>query len=177
MQANDGKRFRDLLRGMGRIYGAEPDAITLDAYWVALKCWSLEDFEAACETLMQTAKFMPRPADFNDLRKAGELTAGEAFAIARDIARHCSQHGQPTADDPRIDAAARACGGYFAMGLTETEKIGFLERRFCEHYEAICEAEDVREALPQITALARARVSGPRALLEVSDETYNEPAP
>lgn len=173
MQPNDARRFRDLLRGMGRMYGAEPDALTLDAYWIALKCWGLQDFEAACAQLMQTAKFMPRPAEFTELRNAGDLTAGEAFAIAMSVARHCSQHGSPSADEPRVDAAARACGGYFAMGQTETEKIGFLERRFSEHFESISEREEIREALPQIAGPSRARVSGPRGLVEISDETYN----
>lgn len=176
MQPSDAKRFRELLRGMGRMYGAEPDALVLDAYWVALKCWKLQDFEAACAQLMQTARFMPRPAEFTELANAGALTAGEAFAIAMEVARHCSRHGSPSSDDARVDAAARACGGYFAMGQTETEKLGFLERRFVEHFDAISEREEIREALPQIAGPSRARIVVHPALIEISDETYNSPA-
>jgi hypothetical protein len=162
VQANDAKRFRDLLRGMGRMYGQEPDALTLDAYWVALKCWSLQDFEAACGQLMQTAKFMPRPAEFNELRKAGEMSPGEAFAIAQEIARNCSPYSEPTSDDPRIDAAARACGGYRAMGMVETSSIGYLEQRFAKHFEDISEREDIREAVPALAGVPH--LSPPKAL-------------
>jgi hypothetical protein len=120
-------------------------------YWLALKDWALDDFKEAAAHLLGSVKFMPRPADFNDLCKAGRMTAGEAFQKALTIARQASAYGGNTSGDALIDSVANACGGYFAMGQTETAKLGFLERRFAEHYESMSNAEATRESVPAIT--------------------------
>jgi hypothetical protein len=165
VQAEHAKRFRDVLRGMGRIYGQEPDAVTLDAYWIALRTWSLEDFEAAAARLMETAKFMPRPADFTELRKAGESGSGEAWAEVLQIARSGDYRNGVTHANPRVHAAVLAIGGYDTVGMSNTEFTHLLEKRFAEHYQDIGEREDIREALPQIAGSPRARLGGPQRLL------------
>jgi hypothetical protein len=152
----DSERFCNLIRGMGRVFGSEPDQVVLDVYWLALKDWTLEEFEAGCANLLGSSKFMPRPADFNELRNAGRMTAGEAFAAAMAVARQSSQYRANTSGDARIDAAAAACGGYFAMGMYQTEKLGYLERRFTEHFESISDATEARENCPLLT-----RTTGP----------------
>jgi hypothetical protein len=148
MQESDVTQFRNVIVGMGRMFGQEIDALVLEMYWLALKGWELGEFKAAAAKLLGSAKFMPRPADFNELRNASRLTAGEAFAAAMAVARQSSQHRANTSGDARIDAAAAACGGYFAMGMNQTEKLGFLERRFAEHFESISDATEARELLP-----------------------------
>lgn len=175
MQPSDGNRFRNLLIGIGRVYSQEPDALMLDAYWVALRDWPMKDFELACAQLLKTSKFMPRPADFTQLRDASRLTAGEAWALVLDIARSGDyQHGH-VLEDAQIAAAVRAIGGYHAIGMSNTDQTPFLERRFAEHYDAIGEREDIREALPAIAGEPRARVCGPRSLLQVTDDSFNRP--
>lgn len=152
MQAEDKVQFLRVINGLAAIKpGANITTEALEMWWLALKNWSLEEFKEAAAHLLGSCKFMPTPYDFEQLRKSGEDSAGEAFHKAMEIARHCSRYNTEASGDPRIDAAARACGGYFAMGQTETEKLGFLERRFCEHYEAISDRENVREALPDLT--------------------------
>ena len=80
MQQSDFQRFRAVMTGMAKVYERELDALLLDAYWVALRDWSLEDFERAAGELMRTNEFMPRPAAFNALRKAAtKLLASEAW--------------------------------------------------------------------------------------------------
>lgn len=151
MLPTDGDRFRNIIRGMGRMYAAEPDGLVLDAYWIALSDWSFEDFQAASQRLMKTSKFMPRPSDFEDLRKAGRLTAGEAFAKALGWAR-AGTYTAPakTPDAIFIDRVVMAMGGWIAITGSDPEKLHFLERRFLEHFESLQDATDTREALPQI---------------------------
>lgn len=79
MQQADFTRFRAVMTGMGELYQRELSGPLLDAYWLALRDWPLAEFEAAAAHLMATATFMPRPAEFNALRKAGRQTAGEAW--------------------------------------------------------------------------------------------------
>ena len=165
MQATDFERFRVLMLGMGELYGKEISGPLLDAYWVALRGWEIKDFEAGCAHLMGTATFMPRPADFTALRKAGRETAGEVFAGIRQYLRYTPngyllQPGTPRA----IANSILAMGGPNAYAMCDEEKLPFLERRFCEHYEQIRESEDTREAVPQIAygdeSLQLTRMSG-----------------
>lgn len=161
------------MAGMAKLYEREIDAPLLDAYWLALRDWTLEEFESAAGHLMRESKFMPRPAEFTALRKAARMTAGEAWALVLNYVRHgyvrwqgggVTQMGAVTKPESEIiDRAVNAIGGYEAVAMSETDKTHFLERRFCEHYESIQDAEDIRECLPQLTGPSTLAISGPRA--------------
>lgn len=162
MLPTEGKKFRNVIVGMGRLYGQELDQLVLDAYWLALSGWEFEDFEDAARHLMQTAKFMPRPADFHELRQAGRPTAGEAWATVLEYAR------AGVDPSPHLESAAvgalRSIGGIRAVMMSETDKTHFLEKRFAEHFEAKQDADDVREAVPQIADGSRQRLTGPQSV-------------
>lgn len=164
MEATDGKRFRDLIRGMGRMYGQEPDRVVLDAYWLALRDWGFRDVEDAAAHLMATAKFMPRPAEFNALRKAGQPTAHEAWDTAM---ANCTswRDGKSTAGD-RIDRVVRSIGGYRSLAMADVERdLPHIQRRFLEAYAELSTVEPARQALPQIAAVgARIALRGPAPL-------------
>jgi hypothetical protein len=169
VQADDGKKFRDVLRGMGRMYGQEPDNLVLDAYWIALREWSYPEFEAAAARLMLTAKFMPRPADFNELRKASNDTAAECWARALTHAAALSTCGgylqeEPSGDE-RLDAVVRTIGGYKAMANASPRDLQFMAQRFAENFESVTGAEETRAALPQLTG--GPRLAGPRSTAEL----------
>lgn len=118
------------------------------AWWNAMQDWELDDFRAACAQLARTSEFMPNPYHFEQLRKAGRKTAGEAWALVREAARRDGD----CPDDPHIRAAVRALGGIRTIGMTNTDQMPFLERRFAEHYDQIQDREEVRAALPNLTA-------------------------
>lgn len=151
MQSTDFERFHALLLGMGELYGKDISTPLLDAYWVALRNWDLADFEAACGHLMEHATFMPRPAEFTALRKAGRETAGEAWIVAR---QHLvwGLHGYTLSKDcPELVArAVRAVGGANVIAMCDEDKLTFLEKRFTEHYGDMQDSEDTRQAVPQI---------------------------
>jgi len=151
MEPADGQRFRDLLRGMGRLYGQEPDALVLDAYWLALGDWSYAEFEDAARHLMATAKYMPRPADFNALRKAAEPTSSEAWEIAL---ANCTtwRTGNSQAGD-RIDRVVSSIGGYYVIAMADQQHdLPHIQRRFLAAYETQTDVDRVRASLPQIAA-------------------------
>jgi hypothetical protein len=156
MQPEDKPKFLATLNGLAAIKpGAKLTAESLTLFWNALSHWSIEDFTAAASQLARTSEFMPNPYHFEQLRKAGRLTAGEAWASALEIARlGLYRHGH-VHSDPNTEAAVRAIGGYKAIAMSSTDQTPFLERRFAEHYAAISDAEDVRQAVPQLTGPAR----------------------
>ena len=145
MHESDGKRFRNLLRGMGRMYSGDLDNAVLDAYWIALRDWDYGEFEAAAAQLMATAKFMPRPAEFNALRKAGEPTPGEAWS---DVLGGCELE-----PGSRAWRAAQAVGGQYAIRHADIERdLPHIQRRFIDEYDRLSAVDPIRDALPQIAA-------------------------
>jgi hypothetical protein len=154
-------KFNNLIRGMARMYGQDVDAAFLDAYWLALKGWDYADLSAAAGVLMGTATFMPRPSDFNALRKAGEPTSGEAWCKVLDVVRSCWPGQQMTVDD-RTDRVVRAMGGFRALALTNADEMHFRAKRFAELWEEFGGVDETRKALPFVST-GRA-VGGPTKL-------------
>jgi hypothetical protein len=161
MQPTEFQRFKSIMAGMGRMFGTDMDGVILDAYWLALKSWPIDEFEAAAGHLMATAEFMPKPAAFTNLRKAGQPTPAEAFAKARQILRTLNPREfiGHNSGDAKLDLALRSVGGYEALGMCTTENIGYFERRFAEAYEGISDAEATRQAVPRIAGTSR--LTGP----------------
>lgn len=149
MQATDKPDFLKVMNGMAAMRKAPLIPEVLDLWWACVADWNLEDFKAAAVQVLKTSTFMPTPKDFEDLRKAGRETAGEAWANAVSWAasgayRDCEM------GDPITDKAVRALGGYKAIAMCDEDKLHFLERRFAEHFESIQDATDTRAAVPQI---------------------------
>lgn len=141
-----------------------PEGIEL--FWLAMQDWTLDEFRAAAARLVKTVEFMPNPYHFEQLRKAGQETPGEAFARARQILKRLSprEYSGHDSGDPKLDASIRACGGYEALAMCTTENIGFFERRFAEHFEAIRDAGETRRALPMFH-VDRPAIQGPQRML------------
>lgn len=172
MTPADRKSFLEVLMGFAELKGKQLSAPAIELYWRSMQAWSLEDFKAAAEQLLRTCEFMPMPKDFEDLRKAGRQTAGEAWAdVLRYVRYEYSPSGLPVFGrenqsprfDPLVTRAVNAIGGLRAIAMSDVESTCFLERRFCEHFESIQDAEDVREAVPQIADSGRRNISGPQA--------------
>lgn len=135
MQQADAPRFNAIMNGLSKLYEREADRALLDAYWAALADWSIEEFQAGAVRLMRTSTFMPRPADFNALRRAALPSKGEAWAkVLQHIKGDYRRQGGLS---PEIDAAVRAMGGYGWLAMMATKELTWQERRFCEHYEDV----------------------------------------
>lgn len=163
MQASDFPRFQAVLTGMAELYQRELSGPLLDAYWLALTEWSLREFEAAAAQLMKTEEFMPRPVAFNNLRKAGRVTAAEVWIEVLDHARHDSpnfMNGHVKGLSELANRALRAIGGLHSVAMSDPTKTTFLERRFTEVYDQLSEADETREALPGFD-FDRPALSGP----------------
>jgi hypothetical protein len=168
VNAADRKAFLEVLVGFAELKGKQLSAPALELYWRSMQRWSLEDFKAAAEQLLRTCEFMPMPKDFEDLRKAGRPTAGEAWAAVLDFVRSSYSPNFPgrlpvrgPLADPIVQRAVNAVGGFRAVAMSDVDATQFLERRFCEHFESAQDSDDIREALPQIAFTDRRSLSGP----------------
>lgn len=160
MQPADRAEFARLLTGLAAVKPGKaltPEA--LEVWWLAMQAWRIEDFRAAAAHLVRSCEFMPSPFQFEALRKAGRPTPGEAWAEALERVRH----GRYPSENVHLERVVSALGGWHALGMTMTEGLPFLERRFAEHFETMQDADDVREAVPQI-AMTGARLAGPASV-------------
>jgi hypothetical protein len=145
----DRAKFLDVVLGFAELKGKKLSAPALELYWRAMQDWEIHDFLAAAERLVSTSQYMPEPYHFDQLRKAGLETAPEAWARA---VRHAasSAYRRGPIGDPLIDKCVEIVGGYAAIALSDVSKLQFIERRFCEHYATIGDAQETRDAVPQI---------------------------
>lgn len=161
MQPSDFTRFHAVMTGIAELHQRELSDFLLDAYWLSLRDWSLQDFESAASHLVQTLKWMPKPSDFTDLRKAGEPTAGEAWVTALS--------GAPLVPGSCIARAAQVVGGQYAMRYADIERdLPHIQRRFIDAYNELSDVDPVREAVPQIAEHgARKALRGPAPIADV----------
>ena len=154
MKPSDRDAFLKIVIGFAELKGKKLSAPALELYWGAMREWSLVDFRHAAEQLIRTCEFMPTPKDFEDLRKAGRPTAAESWARAVHHASS-SAYRDGHLGDAAIDTCVAALGGYYAIAMTDRDKLPHLERRFTEHYEHQVDAQDTRAAVPQLAADTR----------------------
>lgn len=168
----DKQTFAQIVMGFAELKGKQLSKPALELFWNSMQHWPIEDFQAAANQLIRTCEFMPTPKHFEDLRKAGRATVGEAWLKAKDAAGSCYVGGAigygsgGSCGDPLIDRVVRAVGGYRAIAMCDSDKLGWLEKRFAEHFESMQDAEDTRDAVPQIARAYRPHLSGPRHILD-----------
>lgn len=151
MTPADKKQFAAILTGFAELKGKQLSSAALDLFWNAMQGWTIQDFTAAANHLIRTCEFMPTPKDFEDLRRAAKPTASEAWLTARK-SLEWGLHGYTVKRDcdPLVRKAIWAIGGPDAIALCATDKLPFVERRFCEVYDSLDETTETREALPNI---------------------------
>lgn len=185
MRPQDKVQFVKILTSLASVTGGKTTPEAIDLWFSAMQEWSIEEFSKAATHLLKTSKFMPKPADFYALRKAGEKTSAEAFEKALDYARGGWRDGPHP--DNRIEQAVKGLGGWVVLAHSNEDKVHFLASKFSEHYETVCDKFDTREALPDLTtwkgrslgaqpvgdALKRTLLNAPRKMpSEMTDEEF-----
>lgn len=155
MQMSEKIELVKILAGLSTIKpGVKLTPEAFEVWWLAMQDWPLNEFRAAAARLALTCEFMPSPFHFHQLRRAARQTAGEAWTDALKHVRS-GDWRMGAQGDYHTERAVRAIGGWVAIALCNEDKLHFIERRFAEHYEAMMDAEDTREALPAIAGPSR----------------------
>jgi hypothetical protein len=161
MTPSDFDGFCDIVVAFAELKGKSLSQPALKLYWAAMQSWTLEEFQAAAAHLVTTCQFMPNPADFENLRKAGRQTAAEAWAEVLHFARYeySPNRVRTKRFSPEVERALQSIGGISAIAMSEVDKTHFLEKRFHDNFEVMRESSDTRDAVPQVT-----RQSGPTSI-------------
>lgn len=145
MLQTDQGEFLRVIEGLAAIKpGGNLTPEALDLWWCAMRGWSIEDFRSAASHLARSVEFMPSPFHFEQLRRAGELTAGEAWVKVLS--------GETLEPDSREWRAARVVGGQRAIRMADIERdLPHIQRRFMDAYEELTDVDATRIALPQFS--------------------------
>ncbi len=159
MDSNDRSEFVRVLNGLAAIKRVDLTKEAYELWWQCLKDWPIDDFKKAASYLLKNCQFTPTPYDFQQLRKKGEVSAHEAWAMAMHHVEGAWRQG--VLGDALIDRVVAMLGGYSVIALTKTDKLGFLERRFLDTYNDLLDTRVVREALPDLTERTRIQNGSP----------------
>lgn len=171
MRPEDDLEFARVLNGLAVVKtGAKVTKEALAIWWNSMQPWSIEEFRAAASHFVTAAQWMPNPYHFEQMRRAGEETAPEAWAIVLS--------GAPLDPGSRVWRAAQCVGGQQRVRHANTERdLPHIERRFLEAFRELADVEPVRELLPNIAKPAAHRVlRGPAAIANFLPQQVRQPA-
>jgi len=157
MNSVDRPEFVEILNGLAAIKRVDLTKEAYEIWWRSMKDWSLDEFGDAAGYLVKNCQFMPSPYDFEQLREQSETSTCEAWSQALEHAKGAWREGG--LGEPCIDRVVAMLGGYRAIALTDTDKLGFLEHRFMAAYDDFSLSSGVRGALPKLTDRVRIRNS------------------
>jgi hypothetical protein len=140
MTPEDRKPFVEVVLGFAELKGKQLSAPAIELYWRAMQRWSIEDFREAAQHLLTTCEFMPTPKDFEDLRRAQEPTAGEAWELAL--------HGRAPHGSRAWKAGQIVSNGRRLGHMDVERELPHVQRRFFEVYRELADVEESRVALP-----------------------------
>ncbi len=166
MDSNDKPEFVRVITSLAAIKGKDLTKDVFLLWWQCLKDWPVDDFKNAAGYLLKNCQLMPTPYDFEQLRKKGEISAREAWAMALHHADGAWRHG--VLGDALTDRVIAALGGYSVIALTHKDKLGFLERRFLDAYNDLLDTTVAREALLDLTERPRIRNGSPVQIGEIA---------
>jgi len=163
MRPEDKQEFVRILNGMAAVKpGGELTREAYEMWWNAMRDWTIDEFRAAASHLVKESEFMPNPFHFEQLKKLQRPSKHEAWGEAMKVCLGW-RSGEITGD-PGIDAAVAHVGGYRALALCDESKLPFLERRFLDVYEELCDVSQKRAALPDLTERATVRIGKAKAI-------------
>lgn len=142
MNLDDKPEFLRVMNGLASVFGGQLTPEALDVWWRAFGGWSLHDFTQAASAAVTRCKFMPRPADLFDVKRAALPSPGEAWEIAG--------KGIDALADKALNIATQ--GRYF--GHIPYDEHPWIQKRFLEVYEQLADVEDARASAPQLAAPA-----------------------
>ena len=151
MTPSDKRRFAQVIAAFAEIKGRPLSAPAIELYWSVMQDWDISAFEQAAHHLLRTCEFFPTPADFEKVRRAGQLQAPEAWALVLEAIRAgAHRYGQLDSIPAEVKRAVTACGGWQAIATADEFRIGQLERAFLQHFASLGNVAEARAAAPAV---------------------------
>jgi hypothetical protein len=143
MKPEDAERFGIAMGIMGEAFQKTPSDSLAEIYFKLLQDLSIESFEQACLTLINTRKItgtFPLVAEIREAVAGAGQSLETRAALAWDVAlKAMHDHGSyqsPSFADPIISRIIIAWGGWIEFGNWQAEETKWKRKEFIELYRA-----------------------------------------
>jgi hypothetical protein len=141
MQPSKRQVFKQLLTGMGFLYGKSLHESVLEIYWQALAHLAFSEVKIALQKHVQNpdkGQFMPKPADvIEHLQGSTESQALKAWSMVAKAIREVGAYSSVVFADPLIHVVIRDMGGWIALCQSKIADLPFRAREFEKRYQAL----------------------------------------
>ena len=151
------REFTNLINALASTFGAERDEALFLGYWMGLHDIPISDLEKGIQRGIRESTFMPKPAEIRQL--CGELTAKQHAILAWQHVPHAVLGiGKRTFDDPLMEIAVQALGGWQHLGdMPQREFNTWARQQFIQTYENLFDIE--RSKPKAISGSSQSKVS------------------
>jgi len=140
MNANDQKRFTELIAGVHDFYGKPITKFAAQVWWQACQSFDYEQLSKAFSSHLmdpERGQFLPKPAD---IVRAVQGTSSDRSLIAwgkvLDAMQRVGAYTSVCFDDPAIHATIEDLGGWAKCCRSTHDELSYLQKRFCDSYKA-----------------------------------------
>lgn len=147
MSPDDRRKFMEVLTGVHDFYGRDMSKFAVAVWVQACETFELEQVtKALSKHLMdpERGQFMPKPADL--VRQLQGTNTDRSLIAWGKVLDACARVGAYTSvcfDDGLIHATLEDMGGWIKLCRSETDELGYLQKRFCDTYKAYAGRDDV----------------------------------
>ncbi len=184
MIEQDKRKFKELMAGVGEVYGKDITKPLLSIYFNALEDLSIEQAaQAFTNHVRSTGKestFFPKPADLirqiegstEQKKEAVEDRAMIAWACVERAISKVGSYGTLKLDDKQAIAAVKAMGGWQSLCLSTYDQLTWKKKEFIKAYETFerTPIENLPASLPGIHDLAQHKKESGHALSNMMAE-------
>jgi hypothetical protein len=147
MSPSDKAKFMDVLSGVHDFYGRDLSKFAVAVWLQACETFDVEQVTKALSAHLMDAErgqFMPKPADI--VRQLQGTNTDRSLIAWGKVMDACQRVGAYTSvcfDDGIIHAAIEDMGGWVKLCRSNTDELGYLQKRFCDAYKAYAGRSDV----------------------------------
>jgi len=124
-------KFKELMTVLSELFDKPLSELITRIYWKTLDPFTDAECQNAFETLIQTSRFFPKPADFLELLvgKKEDRAALAWLKVAKAI-RKIGTYQSVRFDDPVIHSVIQAMGGWIKLGQMLEKEVPFKQKEF-----------------------------------------------
>ena len=127
-------KFKECMSLMSEVFNKEISQVLTDVYWEVLKDYSDADCEQAFKMAITNLKFFPKPVELISFIKEKAVDPRISALGAWHKVMSALEAGAQPKNDPCITRTISVLGGWAHLGSLSYTELGWIEKRFIEHY-------------------------------------------
>jgi len=127
----DDRKYKEYMTVLGELFDKPISELLMSVYWKTLQPFDDDSCKKAFETVIATAKFFPKPADFLEiLRGKNEDQAARAWIKVIETVRRVGNYQSVKFDDPVIHSIFKFWGGWPVISDWQESELKWKQREF-----------------------------------------------